>query len=261
MKVLVIGANGLAGSAFMRVLPALGFECQAVTRQNYAQFKGAKADVLITAHGNSAKYLATQDPAGEVARSVAAIMAACTDFTFDTCIHLSSADVYSDTSDPDRNIETADLDPAQQSVYGLCKHLAENVVRNRSRRFCILRLGGLLGPGLRKNPLFDLLTGQPLRVHPDSQFGYIHTDEVARLVAQILKGGTEYELLNVCGQGLVSVRQLMSWVGGTLPALHPTAVPQRYDINNQLLASFWPVPESAQTAKDFIRWWREQAMA
>jgi nucleoside-diphosphate-sugar epimerase len=259
MTALIIGANGLAGSAFTRILPGIGFQCRGVTRDTYHEARGARADVLILAHGNSAKYLAVQDAAGEVARSVAPIMAACTDFRYDLCLLLSSADVYPDTSDPARNAETAAIDPSRLSVYGLCKHLAEEVVRNRCARHMILRLGGLLGPGLRKNPLYDLLAGQPLRVHPDSQFGYIHTEEVARIAAGLLTGGRAPPVINVCGEGLVAVRDLAAWAGVPPPAADPAITPQRYAINNRRLSSLRPVPDSARTAQDFIRWWKEQA--
>jgi nucleoside-diphosphate-sugar epimerase len=185
-------------------------------------------------------------------------MAACEDFRCDRCLLLSSADVYADTSDPAQNDEAAAIDPARLSVYGLCKHLAEEVVRNRCRRPVILRLGGLLGPGLRKNPLFDLLTGQPLRAHPDSEFGYIHTDEVARIAARLLAQPDPPAVLNVCGRGLVSVRRLAAWAGRPALAADPAARVAHYAISHRRLSSFWPIPESAATAEAFIRWWKEQ---
>lgn len=259
MRVLVLGAAGLAGRAFLRVLPPLGYECIPVTRQNYQQTVGARADVLINANGNSAKYLAERDPVGEIDRTIASVMRSTVDFAVDTYVLLSSADVYPCPDDPRRNSEAAPIDVAQLSVYGLTKHLAECVVRNRQARWVILRLGGLLGPGLRKNPVFDLLTGQsPLRVHPDSAFGYIHTEEVARLTAHLLQAGRTGELLNVAGRGVVSVRELFGWVG-RVPTPADEAQPRlHYEINNAKLAALWNIPASAATARDFIETWKRE---
>ena len=257
VKILVLGAKGLAGSAFMRVLPRLGHECVPVTRENYPAMLGAQADALINASGNSAKYLAAQDPVGEIDRSVTSVLRACMDFHVKTHVLLSSADVYPNQSDPRENTETTPVDVAKMSPYGLGKYMAECVVRNRSRQWIILRLGGLLGPGLKKNPLFDLLSGQNLHVHPDSKFGYIHTDEVARIVGRLLDENRVRETLNVCGQGLVSVRQLMEWTGRLSASFDSEARAFRYEINNARLDTFWKTPSSAETAREFIARWMQ----
>ena len=226
MRVLVVGAGGFAGSAFLRVLPQLGYECVPVTRQTYRELIGAKADVLINANGNSAKYIAEGDPVGEIDRSVTSVMRTCQDFAVDRYILLSSADVYPCQHDPRQNSEDAEIAVERLSVYGLNKYLAECVVRNRCAHWLILRLGGLLGPGLRKNPVYDLLSGQPLRVHSGSEFGYIHTDEVARIVAHLLRHEMTNQVCNLCGTGLVSVREMAAWAGRKLVNESPS-LPRR----------------------------------
>lgn len=256
MKCLIIGANGLAGSAFMRTWPALGWECVGVTRQNYAELKGTEADILINASGNSAKYLAAKDPLGEIDRSVASVMRTCIDFKADRYVLLSSADVYSCQSDPDQNGEDASIDIAKLSVYGLCKAMAESVVQNRSEKWLILRLGGLLGPGLKKNPLFDLLTGGKLLIHPNSEFGFIHTDEVARICHFLLNQTPSSDIFNVCGRGLVSVYQMMDWTGRQKEPFSGESAPIRYSINHDKLSVLWQIPETQTTVLDFIKWWK-----
>jgi nucleoside-diphosphate-sugar epimerase len=185
-------------------------------------------------------------------------MRACIDFHAATHVLLSSADVYPNQSDPSANSEESSIHPSQLSVYGLCKYMAECVVMNRCPRRIIIRLGGLLGPGLRKNPVFDLLTGQPLRVHPDSEFGYIHTDEVVKIVTELLHRDRANEIFNVCGEGMVSIRQIMEWTGRSNTVPDKTTKPLHYEINNRRLASFWKIPSSAETAKEFISWRKNQ---
>ena len=255
MKVMIVGARGLAGSALMRVLPQHGHECVPVTRENYSEHVGSEVDVLVNANGNSAKYLAERDPAGEIDRSVASVMRTCEDFKAGIYLLLSSADVYAHQDDPSRNSESAPILVDEIRTYGVCKYMAECVVRNRHPESWILRLGGLLGPGLRKNPVFDLLTGSSLRVHPDTEFGYIHTEEVARITAHLLAEKPAGGTLNVSGSGLVSVRQLAEWAGRSLAAEESGAQPFRYDINNEQLRSFWEIPRSHDTAREFIKSW------
>ena len=256
MKILIVGAYGFAGSALVRVFSQLGHDCVAIDQDNYNAMVGAKGDVLINADGNSAKYLAERDPAGEIDRSVKPVMQSCADFSVDRYVLLSSADVYPCTSDPLLNSERAEIDLGKLSVYGLNKYLAECVVRNRCARWLIVRMGGLLGPGLRKNPIFDLLAGQPLRVHPDSEFGYLHTEEVARIIAHLLQQPTTNELVNLAGSGLVSVRQLAAWAGRTLDDAAASQPCIRYEINNEKLGTFWRIPTSSATAKEFIASWQ-----
>jgi len=256
MRILVLGAGGFAGSAFTRVLPQLGHECVAITRQNYRAMVGTKGDVLINANGNSAKYLAERDPVGEIDRSVTPVLQSCLDFAVGAYVLLSSADVYPCQSDPKLNSERAEIAVEKLSGYGLSKYLAECIVRNRCAQWLILRLGGLLGPGLRKNPVFDLLEGQPLRVHPDSTFGYIHTEEVARIVAHLLQQRVSNEVFNVSGQGVVSVRELSAWAGRSTEGADATLPRIHYEINNEKLAAIWRVPSSSATARDFIASWQ-----
>lgn len=256
MKVVVIGAGGLAGSAIVRVFSQLGRECIPVTRSDYAERIGCEADVIINANGNSAKYLAEKDPAGEIERSVTSVLRSTDDFHAPLYIHLSSADVYPRQDDPSSNGEESTIDVSQLSTYGLCKYMAECVVRNRCPKWIILRLGGLLGPGLRKNPLYDLLAGRSLFVHPDSSFGYIHVDEVARIADHLINSTLRNDSFNVCGEGLIQVRDLMAWTGRTDATCESVRDPIRYEINNEKLRGFWEPPTSADTARDFIEWWR-----
>lgn len=257
MRILVLGAGGFAGSAFLRILPQLGHECVSITRENYGSMVGTKGHVLINANGNSAKYLAERDPVGEIDRTITSVMRSCLDFAVDTYVLLSSADVYPCQSDPKLNSERVEIAVEKLSAYGLSKYLAECVVRNRCAHWLILRLGGLLGPGLRKNPVYDLLAGQPLRVHSDSLFGYIHTEEVARIVAHLLQQRLTNEIVNVCGKGVVSVREMLAWVGRTPEGADPSLPRIHYEINNEKLATFWKIPSSSATARDFIASWQK----
>jgi len=236
----------------MRELPRLGHECLPVTRENYTDMIGLFADVLVNANGNSAKYLARRDPTGEIERSVTSVLRTCLDFNFQRYVLLSTADVYHCQRDPAGNSEATPIEPARLSTYGLCKYMAECVVRNQCEHWLILRCGGLIGPGLRKNPLFDLLNGCELRVHPDSEFGFLHTDGLARIVDQLLRQDAGNRVVNTCGDGLVSVRELAELTGHPDARFHGDTHPIRYDINIDRLRHVCAVPASREAVLKFL---------
>jgi hypothetical protein len=81
---------------------------------------------------------------------------------------ISTIDVYPRTRDAD---EALDCGAAPNHAYGRHRLEFEAFVRDRFPHALILRLPALFGPGLRKNVLFDLLTGNQLeKVNRASSF-------------------------------------------------------------------------------------------
>lgn len=258
MKVTVIGVNGLAGSAFARILPPLGHECIGVTRHNYEKLKNTKTDILINANGGTSKPKAESDPIGEIDRTVITAMQFCRDFKFDQFVQISSGDVYSVLDDPEQNTEDTEIILDDLSAYGICKFLAESAVRKQCDKWLIVRPGGLLGPGLRKNPIFDLLTGDKLYVHPDSRFGYIHTDKLAWIIITLLEKNISNDVFNVCGKGLVSIRQVMEWTDNESASYDDSREPSHYELNHDKIEQHCELPDSETTVRNFIEWWRKE---
>ena len=212
MNVFVLGGEGFVGSAFVRAA-AKRYKVTAITRQNYEQFRGRSCDVLINANGNSKKFLAERDALGEFDASVASVLRSLLDFPSKRYVYLSTIDVYPRVDGPRWNRETAAIDPARLSRYGLHKFLAEQLVRKYADRWLICRLGGMVGEGLWKNSVHDILHGQPLRVHPESEYQYLGTDAVARIVLTLVRRKTENDVFNVCGDGRIAVSAIADLAG------------------------------------------------
>ena len=142
---------------------------------------GVECDLLINCCGNANKGWAIANPQADFAASVSvvahythAIRSACT-------VHVSTIDVYPDTTSIDGTREDVAIDPAALHVYGFHKWMAESYVRRFSERHLVLRVPGLVGPGLRKNPVFDHFTpGRKLFVSGRSVLNFLHTDDLAR---------------------------------------------------------------------------------
>lgn len=250
MKIAVLGARGFVGSAVLQVLGAR-WECVGVDLDNYDEWRGRAWDVVVNANGNSKKYLAAQDPALEFDLSVRSVVRSIFDFPATRYVFISTVDVYTDFAEPGKTAEDVAIDTQRQSAYGFHKWLAEQYVKKHARGWLILRLGGMVGPGLRKGPIYDLLHDVPLRVHLDSRYQYIPTHTVGEVIAALLERGTEREVYNVCGTGTVSLREVRDWLGKSGNE-DEGLERQHYEINNAKLRKIFPVPETVVSVKQFL---------
>ena len=253
-RVVVIGAHGFVGSAFVRYLKQFPIELIEVTRQNYPERASCQADVVIQASCNSRKYLADDDPVAELDLSVAHCLRTLRSFPAPLHVHISSADVYADLANPGATTEDSPIDLAKISNYGLHKLLAEELVRHYADCWLIVRLAGMLGPGLRKNPVFDILNNQPLRIHPDSRYQFASTDVVAERVWRLVVGGEVKQVFNLCGRGMASPRQIAELASRKLDLsfLDANAQPRVVDINIHKASRCFEMPATIDTVRAFI---------
>ena len=256
MRITLIGANGFVGTGLRLFLAAQpGVELIAVTRQNYDALKGAAADITIDSSGNSKKFLSDQQPLQDLELSVVHRLRTLRDFPAALHVHISSVDVYDNLASPATTAENSAINLATNSNYGLHKILAEQIVQHYAADWLILRLAGMVGPALRKNPVFDILNSQPLRIHPDSRYQFMHTAEVARILWELAQSKSRREIFNVCGDGLVSPREIAGMAGKKLDLslLPPDAAPRVVDVNIGKLKKLTPVQPSVEVVARFVR--------
>ncbi|MCD6360390.1 MAG: NAD(P)-dependent oxidoreductase [Armatimonadetes bacterium] len=245
--IYVIGGGGFVGSAFCAHCEREGLDYRCITRQNYEQFAGGTCDVLVNANGNSKKFLAREQPTVDFELSVASVNRTIADFTCGCYIYLSSIDVYPSCETPDQATEETVIDPEVISPYGLHKYMAEWLVRRHVPRWVIFRLGGMLGPGLKKNPVFDLLHGEPLRVDPESRYQYVDTATVAAVVLAL--HDHHGEIYNLCGVGTVSPEELAREFD--LP-LSGGGEKQVYEASNDKIRGLVELPQSRAVAMSYV---------
>ncbi|MBN1270386.1 MAG: NAD(P)-dependent oxidoreductase [Kiritimatiellae bacterium] len=249
----VIGGKGFVGSAVAAEAERRGHVVVIIDLDNYDQFAGRSYDLLINANGNSKKFLAREDPRREFDLSVRSVMRALHDFRAGLYVHLSSIDVYNNVSDPVANAEDVVIDPARLSPYGFHKLMAEEMVRYYAPRWLILRMGGFVGPRLWKNSIHDLLKGAPLRVHPDSEYQYLYTRDLAAAALDLAASGREHEVFNVAGDGVMSLREAAVLVPGYDCAALPEDLPrERYEVNIGKLQAERAMPCTRDTVAAFI---------
>lgn len=246
----LIGANGFVGSAFSRYFQQEKLDFKPITRQNYADYVSAGCDVLINADGSSKKYLAEQDPKLDFKLNVQSVMDSLVNFDCSLYVLISSIDVYPDVSDLKNNHEAVPINPEKLSNYGFSKYLAELCVKKYSRHWLIVRLGGIVGDGLKKNPVYDLLNAQSLRVHPESRYQYLNTMDVAKLVYHLVSDGHRNELFNLCGDGVIALNEIQQLLG--IPYEDNHLRREHYEVNIGKIKALYPVPSTASTIRAFL---------
>ncbi len=252
-KCLVLGGKGFVGSAVVREASRRGYEVLVVDKDEYAEAVGTSCDVLVNANGNSRKYLAAQDPSLEFDLSVRSVVKSLQDFKAGLYVHLSSIDVYPVVNDPAGNSETAEIECAKLSPYGFHKYMAEQLVQRYAANWLIVRMAGFVGEGLKKNSIFDLLNGQPLRVHPDSEYQYLNSRDMASVIFTLVEKGLSKEIFNVAGDGVIAIRDVAAMIPDCSPRLEQGLQRERYEVNLDKIKQHAAIPKTADTVKAFIR--------
>jgi nucleoside-diphosphate-sugar epimerase len=252
--IFILGGEGYVGSAYPRLFQTLGLPHQVITRANYESFVGRSCDVFINANGNSKKFLSDRDPKWDFDASVRSVVASLEDFKTSAYIMLSSGDVYPEQTSPEVSREEMTIDATRQSRYGLHKHVAEHMVRSLRPNHIVMRMGGFVGPGMKKNAIFDILSDAPVWLTPDSQLQFISTDMAARLVWSLYENKRFGETVNLGAQGTVRIGDLHERLKSKSP-FQPEARKVRFEISTEKLARLasLPLPTAAAEVEAFFQ--------
>lgn len=251
-KVIIIGGEGFVGSAYTRYCQQNNLNYLVVNRANYDNYIGSSCDLLINANGNSKKFLAKDNPLLEFDASVRTVRKSLIDFQAKKYIFLSSCDVYPDCSNPATTQEDSGIDISQQSPYGFHKYLAEQCVQHCHQNWLIFRMGGFVGIGLKKNPIFDILQGEKMWLDPDSELQYINTDTAAAIVMEVIAKGYHQEIFNLCGNGLIKLQDVIELTKSPVK-VNPNSPKVQYEVSVNKLKQIINIPHSRETVLDFVK--------
>ena len=251
LQIFIIGGEGFVGSAYTRYCQQHNLNYIVINRANYNDYIGSSCDLLINANGNSKKFLAKQNPLLEFDASVRTVRQSLIDFKAQKYVFLSSCDVYPDCSNPNTTQESLRIDISQQSPYGFHKYLAEQCVRHTHQDWLIFRMGGFVGPGLKKNAIFDILQGEQMWLNPESELQYINTDIAANLVMEVIKKGYTQEIFNLGADGVIKLQEVIDLTESKVK-VNPSSPTVHYEISIAKLQQIVNVPQTRDLVLDFL---------
>ena len=214
MNIGVIGHKGFLGRSIFEY-----FRCNenlnvyGISSDNWEQNKGIFFDFLIDADGNSSKIIAERNPVLDLDRNVMNVSRALEFFNFGTYVLISTIDVYNQRNNPLKNSEDADILPLKLSNYGFSKYVRELLVRRKADRWIIFRLAGIIGDGMKKGPLFDILNDSKLYISKESKLQLISTTAVSEIIGEIMSRKINGQIFNLAGEGQISMAEIASIAG------------------------------------------------
>jgi dTDP-4-dehydrorhamnose reductase len=213
LKIGLVGPNGFLGQAFFEVLRDIAVVEKFVRGDDLSKL--GNCEVIINASGNSSKVLADRDPVRDLEDNVLfpLSLSLMSRDSNSLLVHISSGEV----GNAIKNYKLHD-DPiaglADQTSYTLSKMIGETLVRKHAKKWIIVRPYGLVGKGLRKGPVFDLLRGDPVWVDPRSTFRLMRTITTAELTYQLilnhLSGKSINNTYDLSGSDALSLEQIAS---------------------------------------------------
>lgn len=150
----LIGFSGFVGSTLLKQAPF-----NALYRStNIHEIDGQEFDLAVCAGVPAQKWIANNNPE-EDQRNIESLIAHLQTIKCRTFILISTVDVFKTPVAVD---EATPVEEAGLHAYGLNRRLLEKFVQAHYPRHLIIRLPGLVGPGLRKNVIFDFLNNNNL---------------------------------------------------------------------------------------------------
>ena len=149
MRTALIGCTGFVGKTLLR---STSFD-EGFHSTDIADIEGKSYDLVIGAGAPAKKWLANQKPA-EDAAAIEGLITHLETVKAKTFVLISTVDVFQSPVAVDERslIKTEGLQP-----YGFNRRRLESFVAEHFKRALIVRLPGLVGPGLKKNIIFDFL--------------------------------------------------------------------------------------------------------
>lgn len=147
MKNCLIGFSGFVGSALLKQT------CfSSIFRStNIHEIEHCEFDIVVCAGASAQKWIANRDPADD-RNKIDSLINYLRTIKCKKFILISTVDVFKEPIGVD---ESTAVDESDLHAYGLHRRLLENFVEQYFPSYLIVRLPGLVGPGLRKNVIFD----------------------------------------------------------------------------------------------------------
>lgn len=255
-QVAIIGAKGFVGRALCDFFNSAGWTCLPIGREDPLPRHAIK--LVIDCNGEGRRFWCNENPDGSYQRNVEAVAERLFAINSDAYVYISTVDVYGPgreqvaTSREDADIHTDMLD-----TYGRHKHLAECLVAEQGQRPLVLRCGTIIGPGLRKNPVFDLLNDAPLRMTGASTLNLIRIETLGAALMCLLERSFE-GVYNIAASAPITVSQIRAIIAdhrGISPQAmpeHADQITMNYELSTTKISALLEMPTSEAALHTFL---------
>lgn len=232
--ILIVGHTGFVGQAVKRALS-----------NEYSIFKFSRTevdkdvfdiefDMIINCAGCSWKYRVNQFTYEALINELEIFELLCR-LKFKKIIHISS------------------IDALGCSNYGRIKRLVEIYIQQKFKSDCIIvRLAGLIGHSLKKNPIFDMLNDFTIYANSNSMYNYVTTTEVGTIIKTILDKDIKKSPIDVGASQNISVNEIAKLLGKN-PKYYNTTEVVKCHIDTNKLNSFFQMKTSKEYIMDFLK--------
>lgn len=155
LNMALVGHTGFVGTTLARQAEFSAF----FRSGNIGEIAGRHFDCIVCTAAPAQKWIANRDPEAD-RKNIDGLIAHLKTVTCDTFILISTVDVFGMPVGVD---ESTPVDQDGLHAYGLHRRLLEVFVEAYFPNHLVVRLPGLVGPGLRKNVIFDFLNDNNLQ--------------------------------------------------------------------------------------------------
>lgn len=150
----LIGYSGFVGSTLLK---QKSFN-ELYRSTNIAKIRGKSFDTVVCAGASAVKWLANKNPVQDK-KSIQDLISHLSTIKCEQFILISTVDVF---KNPNQATESTSVDTSGLHPYGLHRYELEEFVKAHFSNHIIIRLPGLVGPGLKKNIIYDFLNNNNL---------------------------------------------------------------------------------------------------
>lgn len=151
----LVGATGFVGSTLGR---QAHFESK-FRSTTIGGIAGQHFDTVVCCAAPAQKWIANREPEAD-RRNIESLVSHLDGLSCGRFVLISTVDVFKDSTGA---VESTAVDEAGLHPYGLHRRQLEKFVSRRFAGSLTVRLPGLVGPGLRKNVVYDLLNDNNLQ--------------------------------------------------------------------------------------------------
>jgi len=150
MNTTLIGHTGFVGTTLLKQTSFTNL----YNSKNISDIKSQSFDLLVCAGAPAQKWLANKDPEGDLG-NINSLIDTLKTISAKKFVLISTVDVFKNPVGVDEDTE---IDTDNLHAYGLHRYYLEQGIREHFKDSAlIVRLPGLVGPGLKKNIIFDFL--------------------------------------------------------------------------------------------------------